>query len=92
MTSSDLRYDSFMSADDEPQGVSGKTVLVLLMTVSVVTVVVGLTFIHPEPGTEPAPVNRRPFGPATRDDYRDRPLIERAGTTQPPTTMPANGG
>ncbi len=81
-----------MSATNDPQGVSGKTVLILLMTFSVLTVVIGLTFIRPEPGAEPVPANRRPFGPATRDDYRDRPLIERAGNTPPAATMPAHGG
>ena len=68
-------------SDDAPEqgGYSGRAVLVLLLLVSVATVVISLTFIRPAPNAEPAPVNRRPFGPASAEDANNRPLIEKGG-------------
>ena len=61
----------------EPPGVNGKLVLVLLLVVSVASVVLGFTLIRPPEGAEPAPVNQRPFGPATYEDQRQVPLIDK---------------
>ncbi len=78
-----------MSGDaPDERGYSGRAVLVLLLVASVLTVVLALTIIRPKPGATPEPVNRRAFGPATADDARDRPLIEKRNTSR---TVPADG-
>jgi hypothetical protein len=65
---------------DEQKGWSGRTVVVVLLVLSVVTVVIGLTAIRPEPGAEPVPVADRPFGPANEEDFKNRPLINKGET------------
>ena len=84
--------------DDAEGGYSGRRVLIVLFVASVVTVVLGLTLIRPDPDSEPAAVNRRPFGPATAEDYDNLPLIEKGrARTQSfrsfraaPATLPAD--
>lgn len=68
-----------MSSDDQPRGVSGRWVVVLVLVGAIVTVVVAFAVIKPPPGFEPAPAEARPFGPATAQDVQNdnTPLIRR---------------
>ena len=59
----------------EERGVSGRAVVIALMIISAVSVVAAFAVIKPPPGFEPAPTHQRPFGPATEEDYQNRPLI-----------------
>ena len=62
---------------DDGGGYSGRAVLVLLVVASVAVALAGVLLIRPDPDAAPAPVNRRPFGPATAEDYANLPLIEK---------------
>ena len=59
----------------EEGGFSGRTVVILLMVVSALSVVAAFAIIKPPPGFEPVSTDQRPFGPATEEDYINRPLI-----------------
>ena len=61
----------------EERGVSGRAVVIALMIISAVSVVAAFAVIKPPPGFEPAPTHQRPFGPATEEDYQNRPLIDK---------------
>ena len=47
------------------------------MVGAAVLTVIGFAVIRPPEGFEPAPADRRPFGPATQEDYERRPLIDK---------------
>lgn len=84
--------------DDAPGQFSGRRVLLLLLLLVLLAAVAAVTFIRRPPGTTPAAVENRPFGPATRQEQArseqenlDQPLLYRGskGLEPEPTTSPA---
>ncbi len=62
---------------DEPRGVNGLAVIIVLMVGAAVLTVIGFVVIQPPDNFEPAPASQRPFGPASQEDYDRRPLIDK---------------
>ena len=67
------------SESENGPGVSGKWVLLALILVSIFGSAATLMLVRPTPGSEPADVHNRPFGPATRGEQNSAPLIYRSG-------------
>lgn len=74
---------------EAPGQFSGRMVLVLLLLLAMATVVTAVTFIRRPADSPPAAVENRPFGPATRDEVLDEPLIRRGSGGLEPEPMPA---
>lgn len=77
-----------INPDDAPGQFSGRVVLILFLLLALLTAVTAVTFIRRPPGTTPAAIENRPFGPATR---QEQPLLYRGskGLQPEPTTSPS---
>jgi hypothetical protein len=89
------------SSSDEPGGIPGHVVLVVFFTLVFLIAASAVTFIRRPPGTTPAAVENRPFGPATRQEQTqseqqdlDQPLLYRGsqGLGPEPASSPAPVG
>jgi hypothetical protein len=63
---------------DDPGGVPGKWVILAIAAVSIIGSTAAVLLIRPVPGSEPAEVHNRPFGPATRGEQNSAPMIYRS--------------
>ena len=66
------------SASAEPWGVPGKWVILAIALASILGSTAVVLLVRPLPGSQPADVGDRPFGPATRGEQHDAPLIYRS--------------
>lgn len=55
----------------------GKWVILAIFLVSIIGSTTAVLLVRPIPGSEPAAVEDRPFGPATRGEQNQAPLIYR---------------